>query len=65
LPKDLPEFIEVDVSALDIGEGLHLSDLSLPVGVSLLALSHGESGDLGVVTVVPPKVEQTETPEAG
>jgi len=65
LPKDLPEFIEVDVSALDIGEGLHLSDLSLPAGVSLLALSHGESGNLSVVTVVPPKVDQTETPEAG
>lgn len=65
LPKDLPEFIEVDVSALDIGEGLHLSDLRLPAGVSLLALSHGESGNLSVVTVVPPKVDQTETPEAG
>ena len=64
LPKDLPEFIEVDVSTLDIGEGLHLSDLRLPAGVSLIALSHGESGNLSVVTVVPPKVEQTETPEA-
>jgi large subunit ribosomal protein L25 len=65
LPKDLPEFIEVDVGALDIGDGLHLSDLTLPEGVSLLALSHGESGNLGVVTVLPPKIEQTETPEAG
>lgn len=65
LPKDLPEFIEVDVSTLDIGEGLHLSDLNLPAGVSLIALSHGESGDLSVVTVVPPKIEQAEPPAAG
>jgi large subunit ribosomal protein L25 len=65
LPKDLPEFIEVDVSGLDIGESLHLSDLALPGSVRLASLSHGESGDLAVVTVVPPKVEPTETPEAG
>ncbi|MFZ5534319.1 MAG: 50S ribosomal protein L25/general stress protein Ctc [Pseudomonadota bacterium] len=65
LPKDLPEFIEVDVSGLDIGESLHLSDLKLPAAIRLASLAHGESGDLAVVTVVPPKVEPTETPEAG
>ncbi|HBG29842.1 50S ribosomal protein L25/general stress protein Ctc [Candidatus Macondimonas diazotrophica] len=64
LPKDLPEFIEVDVSGLDIGEGLHLSDLKLPTGVRLASLSHGESGDLAVVTIVPPKVEPAEASEA-
>ena len=35
LPKDLPEFIEVDVSALEIGDSLHLSDITLPKGVEL------------------------------
>ena len=65
LPKDLPEFIEVDVSGLDIGESLHLSDLTLPEAVRRASRSHGESGDLAVVTVVPPKVEPTETPEVG
>lgn len=65
LPKDLPEFIEVDVSGLDIGESLHLSDLKLPAAIRLASLAHGESGDLAVVTVVPPKIEPTETPEAG
>jgi len=65
LPKDLPEFIEVDVSALDIGESLHLSDLALPETVRLASLGHGESGDLAVVAVIPPKVEPTETPDAG
>ena len=35
LPKDLPEFIEVDVGALEVGESIHLSDLKLPKGVKL------------------------------
>jgi large subunit ribosomal protein L25 len=35
LPKNLPEFIEIDVSALDIGDSLHLSDIALPKGVEL------------------------------
>ena len=35
LPKDLPEFIEVDLTDLGMGEALHLSDLKLPVGVEL------------------------------
>jgi len=65
LPKDLPEFIEVDVSGLDIGESLHLSDLNLPAAIRLASLAHGESGDLAVVTVVPPKVDPTEMPDAG
>jgi len=35
LPKDLPEFIEVDVGALEVGESIHLSELKLPKGVKL------------------------------
>jgi large subunit ribosomal protein L25 len=35
LPRDLPEFIEVDLTDLGIGEALHLSDLKLPAGVEL------------------------------
>ncbi len=35
LPKNLPEFIEVDVSALELGDSLHLSDIALPEGVML------------------------------
>jgi large subunit ribosomal protein L25 len=45
LPKDLPEFIEVDVIALKLGEILHLSDIKLPAGVELMALSHGDEHD--------------------
>lgn len=40
LPKDLPEFIEVDLSALELNESVHLSQLVLPEGVALLQLKH-------------------------
>ncbi len=70
LPADLPEFIEVDVSNLVMNDTLHLSQLTLPNGVELVALSHGEeSNDLPVVSVHKPRViveeiletEETET----
>jgi large subunit ribosomal protein L25 len=51
LPKDLPEFIEVDVKDLDVGDSLHIADLKLPAGVTSVALTHGESGNLAVVSV--------------
>ncbi|MBL8432545.1 MAG: 50S ribosomal protein L25/general stress protein Ctc, partial [Dechloromonas sp.] len=35
LPRNLPEFIEVDVGALEVGESIHLSELKLPKGVKL------------------------------
>ncbi len=41
LPKDLPEYITVDVSGLGLDEVLHLSDLVLPEGVELVELLHG------------------------
>ncbi|MDX1370254.1 50S ribosomal protein L25/general stress protein Ctc [Pseudomonas sp.] len=49
LPKDLPEFIEVDMAAVEIGQILHLSDLTLPKGVELVALAHGN--DLAVANI--------------
>ena len=55
LPKDLPEFIEVDVVALEVGQALHLSDLSVPEGVALVALGYGEDHDIPVVSVQPPR----------
>jgi large subunit ribosomal protein L25 len=55
LPKDLPEFIEVDIAALHIGQSLHISDLKLPAGVSSIALTHGEESNLAVVAIVAPK----------
>ena len=51
LPRDLPEYIEVDVEDLDVGASLHLSDLDLPNGVSIVALGLGEDHDIPVVGV--------------
>jgi len=51
LPKDLPEFIEVDLINMELGQTLHLSDLVLPKGVTLPELNKGEDHDHAVVTV--------------
>jgi len=57
LPKDIPEYIEVDISALDVGESVHLTELKIPKGVELLALKHGdEDHDTAVVSIHAPKV---------
>ena len=49
LPKDLPEFIEVDLSTLEVGQIVHLSDLKLPNGVSIPELKLGKEHDIAVV----------------
>lgn len=51
LPNDLPEFLVVDVSQLEIGQAIHLSQIPLPDGVSLVQLQHGTEHDLPVVAV--------------
>lgn len=62
LPKDLPEYIELDVEAVTLGQILHLSDLKLPAGVSLVALEHGS--DQAVFAIhAPRRAEETETTE--
>ena len=48
LPADLPEFIEVDMGELQVGEIVHLSDLKLPEGVTSTALALGDDRDIGV-----------------
>ena len=40
LPKDLPEYLELDVADLGLGESLHLSDIKVPEGVEIVQLSH-------------------------
>ena len=55
LPKDLPEFIEVDLEHIGVGQSVHLSDLTLPEGVSIVALSYGEERDVPVVSVQIPR----------
>jgi len=69
LPKALPEFIEIDVVALDMGDSIHLADIKLPEGVSLPELAHGDEHNLSVVSVHKAKVassdEEEASPEAG
>ncbi len=57
LPDKLPEYLEMDLATLKLGEILHLSDIPLPEGVTLVALSHGEvhDHDQPVVSVHKPK----------
>lgn len=55
LPSDLPEYIEVDLGSLNVGENIHLSDLALPKGAESVALSHGEDHDLLVAAVNAPR----------
>lgn len=50
LPKDLPEFIEVDLKDLHAGHSIHVSGLKLPAGVESVALAKGD--DLTVATIV-------------
>ncbi len=63
LPADLPEYIEVDVSALEIGDAIHLSQIKLPEGVELPALALGEDHDMAVVAILAARVEVEEEPE--
>ncbi|MBK7661807.1 MAG: 50S ribosomal protein L25/general stress protein Ctc [Betaproteobacteria bacterium] len=53
LPKDLPEFIEVDLKDLQAGHSLHVSGITLPAGVESTALLKGD--DITVATVVIPR----------
>jgi large subunit ribosomal protein L25 len=60
LPAALPEYIEVDMEHIDLGSSLHLSDLTLPEGVTIIALTHGEERDIPVVSVAMPRGGQDE-----
>jgi large subunit ribosomal protein L25 len=51
LPQNLPEYIEVDVSDLQLNDSLHLSDLKVPEGVTLVELARGADHDLSVVSI--------------
>ena len=51
LPKDLPEYFELDISGLGLNEMLHLSDITVPDGVEIVELSHGEEHDRPVVSI--------------
>ncbi|MCK5386442.1 MAG: 50S ribosomal protein L25/general stress protein Ctc [Gammaproteobacteria bacterium] len=66
LPKDLPEFLEVDLSSLELDQSLHMSDITVPAGVELVELAHGEGHDQPVASVHMPRgaAEEEEGEEA-
>jgi large subunit ribosomal protein L25 len=60
LPRDLPEFIEIDLTTLDLGDIVHMSELKLPEGVTLPALKLGKSHDLAVVIAKHARAEEVD-----
>ena len=59
LPLDIPDFFNVEVSELDIGDSAHIEDLTMPEGIKAIYESN-----LALVAVVPPTVEEAPTPTA-
>lgn len=55
LPDAIPDFIAVDLQQVNVREAIHLSDLSLPEGVNIVALQHDSSHDLPVASVQSPR----------
>lgn len=51
LPKDLPEYIDVDLLNINLGETVHLGNLKLPEGVEIYALTHGGDEAQPIVSV--------------
>ena len=63
LPKDLPEYIEVDLTEMDAGDTIHLSQVKLPEGVEVPELKFGEDHDVAVVVARFARVEVEEPAE--
>jgi large subunit ribosomal protein L25 len=64
LPKDLPEFVEVDLSGVDINQMLYLADLKMPEGVEIPELTHGRNSPIVSIHHARAEVE-TETAAVG
>ena len=60
LPKDLPEYFEVDISELELDEMLHLSDIKMPEGVEIPELAQGPEHDHAIVSIHVIKVVEIE-----
>lgn len=59
LPQNLPEYIEVDLADLDIGDSIHLADLKLPAGVQIHALTQGPEHNLPVAAILATRATDT------
>ncbi|HET7587850.1 MAG TPA: 50S ribosomal protein L25/general stress protein Ctc [Gammaproteobacteria bacterium] len=64
IPSKLPEYVEVDAGALEIGDSIHLSEVKVPEGVAIVALTHGEEQDRQVVSVHHVRVSEEPAEEA-
>ena len=60
LPKDLPEYFEVDIADLELDAMLNLSDIKVPEGVEILQLAQGDDQDRGIVSIHMIKVVEIE-----
>ena len=58
LPDDLPEYLQIDISQMELDQMLHLSDIKLPKGVEIVALAHDR--DQGIVSIHIPRVIEEE-----
>ncbi|TAN65182.1 MAG: 50S ribosomal protein L25/general stress protein Ctc [Methylobacter sp.] len=58
LPSALPDYIEVDLKGLDVGESVHLSDIVLPAGVEIVALAQGPEHDHPVASMMASKASK-------
>lgn len=72
LPKDLPEYIDIDLANMEPGDNVHLSELNLPEGVKLVDLEHGDEDSDAIVVAAQyvradqgeRQLEEIEEPEA-
>lgn len=60
LPSDLPQFIELDISSMEVGQSLHLADLKLPTGVELTVAVEDEEHNQPIVSILKPYVPTAE-----
>jgi large subunit ribosomal protein L25 len=65
LPKDLPEFLEVDLAGLDMEQVLHLTDIKLPKGVELTELLHGADHNQPIAAIHKTRASKESEEEAG
>ncbi len=64
LAKDLPEYFEIDMTDVQAGTVLHLSDITLPEGVEIPELAHGDDHNHPIVTIIIPRGESADDDEA-
>ncbi|CAA0110604.1 50S ribosomal protein L25 [Halioglobus japonicus] len=64
LPGDIPAYIEVDMIEAKVGQIIHLSEITLPAGVTSVALALGEDHDLAIASVNAPKGSDEELEDA-